>query len=146
MISRSNNLFQGANIVGLLIIMYPKEFINSLFDNAYTNSDVFSCLIGFKALFISFTVLNPHITKLTFQCSAKNTIRLTILLSHRSSLSTNIIYFPVAASIPAFLAELTPPFVLCIALIRLSSFSNESQIDGDASFEPSSTKIISILE
>ena len=40
-----------------------KKFNRELFDNAYTNSDVFSCLIGFKALFISFTVLNPHILR-----------------------------------------------------------------------------------
>jgi hypothetical protein len=52
-------------------------------------------------------------------------------------------YSPFAILIPAFLAELTPPFALWIVLKRGSVAEYLSQINGDESVLPSSTSTTS---
>lgn len=54
--------------------------------------------------------------------------------SHQSSQSKNAIFAPVELLIPAFFAELTPPFALCITTILPNRVLYSSQILPDLSF------------
>ena len=66
-------------------------------------------------------------------------------LSIKSSESTNDIYRPLHFSNPAFLAEESPPFFLCITVILEYLEDKSSHISGQLSGDPSSTSIISIF-
>ena len=63
------------------------------------------------------------------------------LVSNQSSLSKKVIQLPFATFNPAFLAELAPPFSLCITWMRLSFSAHSLHICKLLSGDPSSTSI-----